>query len=81
MDQLLYNHIRPSAQLECYNWLFSALSVKKCCTRVNTDQALENRACLLAANRVYHLIPCCDSQRRSRSEIWLFPIHADIHLS
>ena len=36
----------------------------KCFTLLIKDRAEENRACLLAASRVYQLIPCCNPQSR-----------------
>ena len=59
-DQFSYNHTRPSAAV------VQRMQFNKCCTWVIKDQAEDNRACPLAASRVYKLILCFGPQPRSR---------------
>ena len=54
------------------------LQCNACCTRVVNDWAEENKTCLLAARRVYQLIPFYDLQPKSHAKfscfqsMWIF---------
>ena len=50
------------------------LNYTKCYIRINKGRAVENRACLLAASRVYQLIT------QVMQDICLLPVNHNIHL-